>query len=103
MFYISDHALSYDKHKKVFTYEPNRIKQYEIPFVKISSDTPKNTIYTSRKSAIYFFEEFAHWIGVKSKLFEDMTLFSDKIYTDIVIDGITANDKEDDKALDLSK
>lgn len=103
MFYISDHALSYDKHKKVFTYEPNRIKQYEIPFVKISSDTQKNTIYTSRKSAIYFFEEFAHWIGVKSKLFEDMTLFSDKIYTDIVIDGITANDKEDDKALDLSK
>ncbi|MDG6881927.1 Putative phosphoethanolamine transferase ybiP [Phocoenobacter uteri] len=81
--YFSDHGLNHinkDKKESIhLDYDSKFESNYEVPFVKISSDDTKRIFVNTKRSAFNFIYGFSEWLGVKTKeLDPNYHFFSDK-------------------------
>ncbi len=73
LIYFSDHGLAYsNKNAKnineiTLSYDKEAKESYRVPFVKISSDDTQRVVVNTPRSAMYFIEGFAQWLGIQSK------------------------------------
>lgn len=70
LIYFSDHGLShkYKDKEYVSLFVGKEYKQnFQVPFVKISSDDTARTLIKVKRSALNFLYGFADWLGIKEK------------------------------------
>lgn len=69
MIYFSDHGLSHRGENNSLTLiNGNKYKQnYQVPFIKISSDDEQRNIIKTQRSGFNFIYGFAEWLGIKEK------------------------------------
>ena len=83
LIYFSDHGLSHtskeDKDEVNLDHGSEFKQNYEIPFVKLSSDDVERKVVNTKRTAFNFMYGFSQWLGIKSKnLNKDYDFFSDK-------------------------
>ncbi len=104
LIYFSDHGLSHKQNGDRFSmFVNNQYKQnYQVPFIKISSDDKNRVFIKTQRSAFNFMSGFAEWLGVKEvTLSKSEGFFSDKQDDIKVFDGdklIEFNTLQDDPA-----
>ena len=71
LIYFSDHGLSNrnGRDQDIFlAHNANKKSNYEIPFIRLSSDDTKRVFKKANISAFHFMAFFSDWIGVKTKM-----------------------------------
>ncbi|STO60874.1 hydrolase, inner membrane [Canicola haemoglobinophilus] len=77
--YFSDHGLSHYKNRKTLAVGNKYKQNYEIPFIKFSSDDVTREYIQAPKSAFHFMGGFAQWLGIQEKhLQQEPNFFSEK-------------------------
>lgn len=90
LIYFSDHGLSHKQNGDKFSmFVNNQYKQnYQVPFIKISSDDKNRVVVKTQRSAFNFMSGFAEWLGVKEETLSKYEgFFSDKQDDIKVFDG----------------
>ena len=71
LIYFSDHGLNYtnneNKDRLTLDYSQDYQSNYNVPFIKLSSDDTKHTVVNIPRSAFNFIYGYANWLGIKSK------------------------------------
>lgn len=90
LIYFSDHGLSHQQNGDKFSmFVNNQYKQnYQVPFIKISSDDESRVIIKTQRSAFNFMSGFTEWLGVKEETLSKYEgFFSNKQDNIKVFDG----------------
>ncbi|MDH3003586.1 phosphoethanolamine transferase [Pasteurella multocida] len=90
LIYFSDHGLNHinktNKEELDLDYGVDFKSNYEVPFIKISSDDKVRKIVNSKRSAFNFFYGFSQWLNISTKeLNKSYDFFSEKDDEDIKV------------------
>ena len=83
LIYFSDHGLSHthkeDKKEVDLDFGEEHKQNFEVPFVKISSDDTSREVVNVKRSAFNFIYGFSQWLGIETKeLDQEYNFFSNK-------------------------
>lgn len=105
LIYFSDHGLSHRGENKSLTLtHDNKYKQnYQVPFIKISSDDEQRNIIKTQRSGFNFIYGFAEWLGIKEKSLDTGYQFFSETTDDVKVfdwnSMIDFNSLKDDPAV----